>query len=453
MKWLEINNGAPLNGTIRVQGSKNSSLALIVASCLAGDTVVIENVPDVSDIHTTTDLLRLTGAGASYANNTLTVDPADICNSIIDPENSQSVRIAYYFIGALLAKFKSVAVGYPGGDKIGPRPIDQHIKGLRALGVDFRYYNDYYVAKADKLVGNDIFFDVITSGATINVMLAAALAKGKTVIHNAARDPEVVDVAVFLNKMGAYITGAGTDTIKIRGVERLGGCVHQCIPDRIMSGVFLMGAGITHGCVSLAGSEVNHLGACIDKLNEIGLSVERKGETLTAYYSGIQRATNITTGMYPMFATDYQQPATVLLLNSNGYSSVTELVYPHRFSHCHELNLMGADIHMKHNTAYINGVRELHGADVAANDIRSGMALILAALCARGRSRIFGVDHIERGFENILGSFGSLGADIRIVDDPDADLDLGGAGAAAACRVRGDGTLGYMRKPGNFAVL
>ena len=433
MRWLEINHNAPLIGSLKVQGSKNSSLALIVASCLAGGKVVLENVPDISDIHTTGELLSSTGADVSYSDNTLSVDPTQICNSIISPDNSQNVRIAYYFIGALLAKHKGVAVGYPGGDKIGPRPIDQHIKGLRALGAEFTFYNDYYVAKADRLVGNDVYFDVITCGATINVMLAATRAKGKTVIHNAARDPEVVDVAVFLNKMGAYITGAGTDTIKIRGVDGLGGCVHQCIPDRIMSGAFLMAAGITHGCVSLLGAEVNHLSACIDKLNEIGLSIERDGDRLTAYYSGVQRATNITTGMYPMFATDFQQPATVLLLNASGRSSVTELVYPHRFSHCHELNLMGADIQMRHNTAYINGVRELHGADVTASDIRSGMALILAALCAKGGSRIYGVEHIERGFENMLGSFGALGADIKIVEVPDGHMCNGGAvGTAVA---------------------
>ena len=472
MKWLEINHDAPLNGSIKVQGSKNSSLALIVSSCLAGGDVVIENVPDISDIHVTSDLLRSTGAEVSYSDNTLYVDPSQICNSIIRPEDSQSVRIAYYFIGALLAKHKSVAVGYPGGDKIGPRPIDQHIKGLRALGADFTFYNDYYVAKADRLVGNDVYFDVITCGATINIMLAATLAKGKTVIHNAARDPEVVDVAVFLNKMGAYITGAGTETIKIRGVDGLDGCVHPCIPDRIMSGTFLMAAGITKGCVNLAGAEVNHLGACIDKLREIGLEIERNGDRITAYYSGMQRATNIITGMYPMFATDFQQPATVLLLNANGRSSVTELVYPHRFSHCTELNLMGADIRLRHNTAYINGVRELRGADVTASDIRSGMALILAAFSAKGVSRIFGVDHIERGFENMLASFKALGANIRIVESLDSDsgseggdggaargADAGvGAGIGGRYGANGDyynavGLRSYLRKPGNFALL
>ncbi|MCL2058843.1 MAG: UDP-N-acetylglucosamine 1-carboxyvinyltransferase [Oscillospiraceae bacterium] len=465
MKWLEINHDAPLNGTLKVQGSKNSSLALIVSSCLAGGNVVIENVPDISDIHVTGDLLSSTGAEVSFFNNTLTVDPTQICNSIIKPEDSQSVRIAYYFIGALLAKHKSVAVGYPGGDKIGPRPIDQHIKGLRALGAEFTFYNDYYVAKADRLVGNDVYFDVITCGATINIMLAATLAKGRTVIHNAARDPEVVDVAVFLNKMGAYITGAGTETIKIRGVEGLSGCTHPCISDRIMSGTFLMAAGITKGYVSLTGAEVNHLGACIDKLREVGLDIERSGDKITAYYSGIQRASNIITGMYPMFGSDFQQPATVLLLNANGRSSVTELVYPHRFSHCNELNLMGADIRLRHNTAYINGVRELRGADVTATDIRSGMALILAALCAKGTSRIFGVEHIERGLENMLATFHSLGADIRVVEslgDDGEDGASGGAGDgeryAASNGGQSDyytaaGLRGYMRKPGSFAVL
>jgi len=431
-------------------------LALIVASCLAGGNVVIENVPDISDIHVTANLLRSTGAEASFSNNTLTIDPTQVCNSFISPEDSQSVRVAYYFIGALLAKHKSVAVGYPGGDRIGPRPIDQHIKGLRALGAEFTFYNDYYIAKADRLIGSDVYFDVITCGATINIMLAAVLAQGRTVIHNAARDPEVVDAAVFLNKMGAYITGAGTDTIKIRGVEGLDGCTHQCIPDRIMSGAFLMSAGITRGCISLAGAEVNHLGACIEKLREIGLIVERNGDRITAYYSGIQRATNITTGMYPMFATDFQQPATVLLLNANGRSSVTELVYPRRFSHCNELNNMGADIRLRHNTAYINGVRELHGADVNASDIRSGMSLILAALCAKGASRVFGIEHIERGLENMLGTFRSLGADIRVAevsdgaDDRPGDANLSGR-ETGYCEE--PAAHGYIRKPGSFVIM
>ena len=414
--------------------------------------MVIENVPDISDIYVTSNLLRSTGAEISYFNNTLTVDPTQMCNSIINPDNSHSVRVAYYFIGALLAKYKSVAVGYPGGDRIGPRPIDQHIKGLRALGAEFTFYNDYYVAKADKLTGSDVYFDVITCGATINVMLAAVLAKGRTVIHNAARDPEVVDVAVFLNKLGAYITGAGTETIKIRGVEGLMGCTHQCIPDRIMAGTFLMAAGITRGCVSLAGVEVNHLGACIDKLREIGLEIERDGDMITAYYSGVQRAANITTGMYPMFATDLQQPATALLLNASGRSSVTELVYPRRFSHCNELNKMGADIRLRHNTAYIKGVRELHGADVTANDIRSGMALILAALCAKGPSRVFRVEHIERGLENMLDVFRALGADIRVAEEAYAEAGYGGDEGGRDLYADA-GVRGYIRSPANFAVL
>ncbi|MDR1061618.1 MAG: UDP-N-acetylglucosamine 1-carboxyvinyltransferase, partial [Clostridiales bacterium] len=421
MRWLEINSRAALNGTLKVQGSKNSSLALIVASCLAGKEVTIENVPDISDIRVTADLLRSTGAEVSFGNNAFTINPTSICNSIISAEASQNVRVAYYFVGALLAKQKCVAVGYPGGDDIGPRPIGQHFKGLEALGAKITRYNDYYVVKADKLVGNNIYFDLITCGATINVMLAAVLAKGRTVIHNAARDPEVVDVAVFLNKMGAYIKGAGTDTIKIWGVEALGGCAHQCIADRIMSGTFMMAAGITGGSIKLEGAEIGHLDACIDKLAEIGLDIARSEDTITARCSGILKAANITTGMYPLFATDFQQPATVLLLRSNGRSTVTELVYPHRFTHCKELNRMGADIRTRGNTAYVEGVKRLRGADVTATDIRGGIALILAALAAEGKSRVFGVENLERGFENLVPSFNALGADMRVVEAPDAD--------------------------------
>ncbi|MDR1440651.1 MAG: UDP-N-acetylglucosamine 1-carboxyvinyltransferase [Clostridiales bacterium] len=421
MRWLELNGRAALNGTLKVQGSKNSSLALLVASCLAGKEVVIENVPDISDIRVTADLLRSTGAGVSFSDNAFTIDPSSICNSIINAEASQKVRVAYYFVGALLARQKHVAVGYPGGDDIGPRNIDQHIKGFKALGAKVTRYNDYYVVKADKLVGNNIYFDLITCGATINVMLAAVLAKGRTVIYNAARDPEVVDVAVFLNKMGAYITGAGTDTIKIRGVESLGGCVHQCIADRIVSGTLLMAAGITGGDIKLEGAEIGHLGACVDKLAEIGLEITRTDDdTISARSSGILKAANITTGMYPLFATDFQQSATVLLLCSNGRSTVTELVYPDRFKHCVELNRMGADIRVRRNKAFVNGVKMLRGADVAATDIRGGIALTLAALAADGRSRIFGVENLERGFENIVPAFNSLGADLRIVEEAES---------------------------------
>ena len=419
VKWLEIHGGTPLKGTLRAQGSKNSALALIVASCLAGEPVAIDNIPNISDIHVTCDLLRSTGAEAKLEGNTLYSDPRTICNAIITSKNSRKVRVAYYFLGALLARHKRVVVGYPGGDQIGPRPMDQHYKGLGALGAKFTFYDDYYVAQADRLVGADVYFDCITCGATINVMLAAVLAQGRTVIHNAARDPEVVDVAVFLNKMGAHITGAGTDIIKIRGVDSLGGCVHQCIADRILAGVLLMAAGVTHGGIRLVGAETHHLGTCIEKLREIGLQMALMEDSIYARFGGILRSASIVTGMYPLFATDYQQPVTSLLLLANGKSTVTELVYPHRFGHCQELNRMGAGIRLSHNTAYIEGAKELHGADVMATDIRSGMSLILAGLSAKGVTRIFGVEHIERGFENIEETFNALGARLAIVGDSD----------------------------------
>ena len=421
MKWLEIKKSVPLCGKIAIQGSKNSSLALMVASCLADGEVIIKNVPDILDIEITANLLASTGATVRYGGNALSIDPTTICNSIVNSNKSQSVRVAYYFLGALLAKYKRVAVGYPGGDRIGPRPIDQHIKGLKALGAKFTFYDDYYVANADKLVGNEIYFDVITSGATINIMMAATLAQGRTVIRNAARDPEIVDLAVFLNKMGAYITGAGTDTIKIRGVENLSGGTHNCIPDRIIAGSCIMAAGITHGCIEVTGCEPNHLAICMDKLSEIGINISVDDDLIVASSDGILRSSNITTGMYPMFATDLQQPATVLMLKSNGKSTITEYVYPRRFSHCRQLNRMGAEISIYNNTAYIEGVKELRGADVLASDIRSGIALVLAGFCADGTTRVFGVEHLERGFENIVGKLRALGADIAIVSSEDSD--------------------------------
>ena len=247
MRWLEVSNSAPLNGCIKVPGSKNSSLALLAASCMAQAPVTLHNIPNILDINVVCSILEKIGAVIKRINNTLIIDPTGIHTSEIDPVKASEIRPAYYFVGALLARYKKVSVGYPGGDCIGPRPIDQHFKGFEALGAHFTFYDTYYTVEAETLTGCDIYFDVITCGATINLMLAAVLAKGKTVLHNAARDPEVVDVAILLNSMGAKVIGAGTDTIRIEGVRELGGCVHTVISDRLIAGTFLMTAGITRG--------------------------------------------------------------------------------------------------------------------------------------------------------------------------------------------------------------
>jgi UDP-N-acetylglucosamine 1-carboxyvinyltransferase len=414
MKWLEVRRSSPLKGSISVPGSKNSSLALLAAGCMADAPVILENIPHISDIDVMSGMAQEAGAVISRVNKSIKISPQGIRSFESDPLKSASIRTSYYYIGALLARCKKVSVGYPGGDKIGPRPIDQHIKGLQALGARFDFHDSYYTVEADGLTGSDIYFDVITSGATINIMMAAALAKGRSVLHNAARDPEVVDVAVLLNKMGARIWGAGTDTIRIDGVAQLGGCTHQVIPDRLVAGAFLMAAGITGGRITVEGIIPEHLEACTGKLAEIGLYIEKTDNTITAEGPQLLKATRVRAGMYPMLGSDFQQPITALLLKAAGRSTISDKVYPLRFNHCEQLIRMGADISVKYGIARINSLRPLKGAWVHASDIRSGTCLILAGMIADGITSISGVEHLERGYEDVVESLKSLGADVRM---------------------------------------
>lgn len=419
MKYLEINNTQLLDGTVKVPGSKNSALGLIAASCLGSGPITLENIPYISDVKVLCDICKSIGMKVSHNDNLLSIDPSEIYSSEIDTEKSSNFRTAYYFAGSLLAKFKKVTIGFPGGDNLGPRPIDQHIKGFMALGAKFEFFDNYYIVEAERLTGADIYFDVITSGATINLMLAASLAKGKTVLHNAAHDPEVVDIAIFLNKMGAKIFGAGTDTIRIEGVDELGVCTHQVIPDRLIAGSFLISAGITNGKIIVDDIIPEHLEACIDKLIEIGMNIETKDNSITAYGGSQIKASRIRTGMYPVFATDLQQPLTALLLKANGRSTISDKIYPHRFNHCEQLKRMGADITVKQGIARINTFNPLRGAWVHAQDIRAGTCLILAAMMAEGTTYITGVEHIERGYEDIVATYSSLGANIKLYHEND----------------------------------
>ncbi len=415
MRWLEVNSSKPLNGRIKAPGSKNSSLALLAASCLADEPVHISNIPEISDIRIVFQILSSIGATYEKAEGTYIIDPRSIHTAQIEPKLSSSFRAAYYFAGALLAKHHKVSIGYPGGDNFVSRPIDQHLKGLKALGAKAEMYEDHYLLEADSLTGAEIFFDVVTCGATINVMLAAVLANGKTTLYNAAKDPEVVDTAVMLNKMGARVYGAGTDTIRIHGVRQLGGCVHSCAPDRLIAGAYLIGAGITGSTIILEDVLPEHLEPCMAKLTEIGLSFEQTESSITAYGQGRIKATRIRTGKYPMFESDFQQPVTVLLLKAMGRSTISDRIYPKRFNHCDQLNRMGADIAVKNGIARINSHRQLSGTWVHAGDIRAGTALVLAGLMAEGTTRITGVEHIERGYEDIVRDFKQLGADISML--------------------------------------
>ncbi len=415
MKCIEVNQSGPLFGDVHIQGSKNSALGLLAATCLADEPVSLKRIPNILDFRVICDIGREIGMEINTnLSGDLVIDPRKIHTSTLDPKKTASFRASYYFVGALLAKFRKVSIGYPGGDDFGSRPIDQHIKAFQALGATFTFHNDYYTVEAERLRGADITFDVITSGATINVMLAAVLALGKTTLHNAARDPEVVDVANLLNKMGAHIRGAGTDTITIDGVTHLDGCDYTCIPDRLIAGAFMMVAGVTGGTLTIKDVIPEHLASCIAKLKEIGLSIETHDNDIIVSRDGLLRATRVRSTMYPGFATDLQQPLTALLLQPQGRSIVTDKVYPNRFNHVKQLTRMGAKIDVRGSSSFIQGGQPLKGTWVSASDVRAGTCLILAGLTAEGPTYITGVEHIERGYENVIEVFQSIGANVKL---------------------------------------
>jgi UDP-N-acetylglucosamine 1-carboxyvinyltransferase len=344
----------------------------------------------------------------------LVIDPRFIHSAIIDPGKASSYRASYYFAGALLAKFGRVSIGFPCGDDFKSRPIDQHIKAFHAMGAKTVMYEDYYTVEAEELKGADIYFDTITCGATINSMLAAVRAKGRTNLYHAAVDPEVVDTAALLTQLGARIYGAGTSTIRIEGVPYLNGGIHSVIPDRLIAGSFLMAPGITGGRVTVENVIPEHLKSCLAKLKEVGLGIEVGETSITTYRTHTVKATRIRTSMYPGFATDLQQPMTALLLMARGKSIVTEKIFPDRFSHIPQLRRLGADIEMRGSSAFIKGGRSLAGDWVHATDVRAGTCLVLAGLAAEGSTSITGVEHLERGYENMIGCLRSLGANITL---------------------------------------
>ncbi|RAV20566.1 UDP-N-acetylglucosamine 1-carboxyvinyltransferase [Paenibacillus contaminans] len=416
MKWIEANPSGPLQGTVKIPGSKNSSLALLAAACLADEPVMLKGIPNILDFRVIADIVNEIGVQmVREPSGDIIIDPRQICHAQLDTAKTSKYRASYYFVGALLAKFGKVTIGYPGGDDFVSRPIDQHIKVLKAMGATITFHEDRYDVEAQSgLKGCTVHFDTITSGATINAMLAAVLAEGRTELRQAAVDPEVVDTANLLNLMGAKISGAGTDTVRIQGVKQLGGCEYSVIPDRLIAGAFLMAAGATKGVVTVDDVIPEHLGSCLTKLREIGLCIEQKDQSLTAYGDVPLRATRVRTGMYPVFATDLQQPITALLLRAPGRSIVTDKVYPNRFNHVPQLRRMGAEIQVRRGSAFIQGGMPLKGAFVHVSDVRAGTCLLIASLIAEGTTIITGVDHIERGYEDVIGQFRSLGADLTL---------------------------------------
>lgn len=419
MQKYIIHGGKPLRGEVTISGAKNSTLALIPAAILADSPTVLEGVPNISDVHSLIDILREFGVECTFENHTMTIDPGHMHNVPMRGGKIQSLRASYYFMGALLGKYGEGVVGLPGGDAIGPRPIDLHIKGFKALGADVDHTSEGVSFNApDGLHGADIYMDLVSVGATINVMLAAVCAEGETIIDNAAREPEIVDAATLLNKMGAKIHGVGTPTIRIKGVKELHGVTHQIIPDRIEAGTFLSVAAAIGEGVTLNNVIPEHIDSLLSKMGEMGVEMDVYPDKITVHPSQAPlHNVNIKTMPYPGFATDLQQLLTPLLLVSEGRAVVRDTIHPKRIGHVDELRKMNGDISVDNDTIEIKGPVQLHGANVAASDLRAGAALIVAGLIADGETVVEEGSHILRGYDDIQGKLQQLGADIELVDD------------------------------------
>ena len=407
-----IRGGVPLEGDVQVRGGKNTSVAILAAALLCDDPVRVENLPDISD--TRLMLAMMEGIGARITRespSSVVIDPRFLTGVHPDDGMSRSMRASYYLLGALLGKTGEGAIAHPGGCDIGSRPIDQHVKGFRALGAEVDDASPLITARGS-LTGAEIFMDCVTVGGTINVMLAACRAQGNTMIYNAAKEPHIVDTANFLNAMGAHIRGAGTDVIRIRGVSRMHGCSYAVIPDQIETGTLMIAAAATHGCVTIHGCIPTHMEALSAKLLEMGARVEDYDDMIRVYSHGAHRAVSFKTQAYPGFPTDLQQPMSALLTTARGTSTVTETIFDSRFHHLDEMRRMGARAHIVGRTAAIDGVIRLHGASVAASDLRAGAALIIAGLMADGETEISNIHYIERGYENIDERLRELGAQI-----------------------------------------
>ena len=418
MKKIMIQGNKPLTGEVTVSGAKNSVVALIPAAILADSPVILEGVPDIKDVHSLIEILEIMGVKTKFANNQLEIDPTEIVSIPMPTGKINSLRASYYFMGALLGKFGEGVVGLPGGCNLGPRPINLHIKGFEALGTEVtNEHGAMYLRSGDGLVGTRIFMDMISIGATINVMLAAVRAKGRTIIENAAREPEIIDVAMLLNNMGAKIRGAGTNEIRIDGVEELHGCRHSIIPDRIEAGTYLALAAAVGNGITVKNVIYEHLDSFISKLQEMGVKMDVGEDSIFVYPAKDLKAISLKTYPYPGFATDLQQPLTPLLLKAQGMSEVTDTIYPKRVNHIPELVRMGAKASIEGNVVLIEGSDTLQGTDVMASDLRAGACLVIAGLMATGTTKISKVDHILRGYDNIIDKLTALGADIKMIEE------------------------------------
>ena len=414
MKIMEIEGGRDLKGTIRISGAKNATVALIPAAILTDEEVTICNIPEITDTDALCDILKQLKVKVNRSTESLVISPQSMQNVEIKEEYSKKLRASYYFMGALLGKYKKASMYFPGGCSIGARPIDLHLKGFEALGAKVRSEGNKYIVEAEDLTGANIYLDIASVGATINIMLAAVKAKGKTVIDNAAKEPEIVNIATFLNNMGAKITGAGTSTIQIIGVDYLGSCFHEVIPDRIEAGTYIIVGALCGNPLKIDNLIPEHLDALLSKLEEAGVPLEVGADYVLVQKQDDYKPVNIKTAVYPGFPTDLQQPFTVLQTQSSGKSKTTETIWENRFMHVPYLNALGADITVKNQTATIIGPRKLVGQDVVATDLRAGAAMVAAGLKAEGKTTITNIEHILRGYEQIIEKLTDVGAKITI---------------------------------------
>ena len=416
MEQYAIKGGNPLVGEVEIGGAKNAALAILAAAIMTDETVLIENLPDVRDTNVMMQAMESIGVVINRVDrHTVKINASQIHDLVIKDDYIKKIRASYYLLGALLGKYNKAEVALPGGCNIGLRPIDQHIKGFRALGASVRIEHGLIISEAAKLKGNHIYMDVVTVGATMNVMMAAVMAEGQTVIENAAKEPHVVDLANFLNSMGANIKGAGTDVIRIRGVSKLHGTEYGIIPDQIEAGTFMFAAAVTKGDVTVKNVIPKHLESISAKLLEIGCEIEESDDAVRVVAAKPLGHTHVKTLPYPGFPTDMQPQITVALGLSAGTSIVTESIFENRFKYVDELTCMGANIKVESNTAIIDGVPKYTGANITAPDLRAGAALVIAALAADGISTVDDIKYIERGYEDFHLKLQGLGAQIDLV--------------------------------------
>ncbi len=417
MKKMIVEGGKTLTGTIKISGSKNSAVALLPAAILSDDYSTIYNVPDISDTQNIIKILEILGCEIKFIDDTVVINSKNIQNKLIDEEHASKMRASYYFMGSLLAKFKRVEMFFPGGCKIGSRPIDIHIKGFEKLGAKVTCDGNLYIIEAEELKGANIYLDFASVGATINVMMAATKAKGRTIIENAAKEPEIVNIASFLNNMGAKITGAGTSTIKIDGVESLTNGIVENIPDRIETGTYIIIGALIGKDLIVEGLIKEHLDALLSKLKEMGIEYTITGNSIKISKSDNLKPVNIKTLVYPGFPTDLGQPISVLLTQCEGTSLFEETIFENRQGHVAHLNKMGANISPQGQNLVIKGKANLIGSEVESTDLRAGAALVAASLIAEGETIITEIEHILRGYEHIVEKLEHVGAKIKLIEE------------------------------------